>query len=50
MAHEKGIKLFIPPVHFCSDNAAMVAAAAFHLIKRGERGELSMNARPGWEG
>jgi N6-L-threonylcarbamoyladenine synthase len=50
MAHDKGIRLFIPPLHLCSDNGAMVAAAAFHLLKKGVRGELSMNARPGWEG
>jgi N6-L-threonylcarbamoyladenine synthase len=50
IACDKGIKLFIPPAHLCSDNGAMVAATAFHLLKKGVRGELSMNARPAWEG
>jgi N6-L-threonylcarbamoyladenine synthase len=49
MAGDKGIRLFIPPVHFCSDNGAMVAAAAYHMVKKGIRGELSMNARPSWQ-
>lgn len=49
MARDKGIRLFIPPAHFCSDNGAMVAAAAYHMVKKGIRGELSMNARPSWQ-
>ncbi len=48
-ARDKGIRLFIPPASLCSDNGAMVAAAAFHLIKKGMRGELSMNALPSWQ-
>jgi N6-L-threonylcarbamoyladenine synthase len=50
MAEASGIKLFIPSPSLCSDNGAMVGAAAFHLFNKGERGELSMNALPSWEG
>ena len=45
MAEEEGFKLFIPPPAFCSDNAAMVALSAFHLIREGGM-PLSLNADP----
>ncbi len=32
-----GIRLSIPPIHLCTDNAAMVASAAFYAIRRGDR-------------
>lgn len=38
--------LYMPPPHFCSDNGAMVAVSAFHLINEGITGDLTMNAKP----
>lgn len=41
---ELGIKLFIPPAEFCTDNAAMIAAAAFFL--KPAKNPLSVQADP----
>ncbi len=49
-AEEDGVRLFIPPPRYCSDNAAMVAALGFHQLKQGRVGALDMNATPTWEG
>ncbi len=49
MAEKKGINLFIPPPHLCTDNGAMIALSAYHLLREGKRGDLTMNAIPTWE-
>lgn len=41
---EAGLKLFLPPLELCTDNAAMVAAAAFPKLVKGEF--LPFNATP----
>ncbi|MCM3113128.1 tRNA (adenosine(37)-N6)-threonylcarbamoyltransferase complex transferase subunit TsaD [Lederbergia lenta] len=41
------IELHIPPLHLCTDNAAMIAAAGSMLYKLGKRSNLDMNANPG---
>ncbi len=41
------INVFVPPVDLCTDNAVMVAAAAFPLYRRGVQASLDLNAVPG---
>ncbi len=36
-----GIKAHIPSFHLCADNAAMIACAGYHYIKKKEFGDLS---------
>ncbi len=35
-----GTELFLPPLHLCGDNAAMVAALGYHLLAAGQRLDL----------
>ncbi|MBI5327638.1 MAG: tRNA (adenosine(37)-N6)-threonylcarbamoyltransferase complex transferase subunit TsaD [Deltaproteobacteria bacterium] len=46
---DNSIKIFIPEPGLCSDNGAMIAAAAYHFLKNGIRGGLDMNAIPNME-
>jgi len=39
-ADREGLKVHVPPPALCGDNAAMVAAAGYHLIQSGRRGGL----------
>lgn len=41
-----GIRLFMPHLHLCGDNAAMIGSAAYYRLLRGEIADMSLNARP----
>lgn len=46
-ASSPNIKLIIPPLALCTDNAAMIAAAGCVLFEKGIRSSMSLNANPG---
>ena len=41
------IPLLIPPMKYCTDNAAMIGAAAYVKWKRGELSDLYIKGEPG---
>ncbi len=50
MAHEKeGIEFHFPELSYCTDNAAMIAAAGWQYYKAGVFADLSLNAVPNLE-
>lgn len=38
----------IPPLHLCTDNAAMTAVVGYHRFRRGQRDGLDMDVLPNW--
>ncbi len=44
-AAEKGITVHYPPMKYCTDNAAMIAAAAYHQVKNKRFAPLTVEAR-----
>lgn len=45
MCDEVGVKLSIPPIKYCTDNATMIAAAAYPLYKMGRFADYTLNAK-----
>jgi len=46
LAANYDIPLFLPPLEYCTDNAAMIAAAAYYRRLRGESDPLSQEVEP----
>lgn len=44
---ELGIELVIPPIHLCTDNAAMIGAAAFIQLEKQQFAGYDLNGNPG---
>ena len=40
-----GLDLILPPMRYCTDNAAMVAGLAYHYVRAGEVAALDLEAR-----
>ncbi|UCG78077.1 MAG: tRNA (adenosine(37)-N6)-threonylcarbamoyltransferase complex transferase subunit TsaD [Nitrospirota bacterium] len=45
MAEEKDVELFVPPVHLCTDNAAMIASAGYMHLMNGKRSDMTLNPK-----
>ena len=44
LTREKNIDLVVPPIEYCTDNAAMIGSAAYYAYQRGDKADLELNA------
>src|SRR5690606_355270 len=42
LGEREGVKVFIPPFAYCTDNAAMIAMAGHHLLEAGRLATLDV--------
>ena len=45
LAHQNGMEFYRPEPIYCTDNAAMIGAAAYHYYKNGEFAKMDLNAK-----
>lgn len=45
-SEKHGFELYIPPLELCTDNAAMIASAAYYNLLEGKINDLTLNAYP----
>lgn len=45
LCEKNNISLTIPPVKYCTDNAAMIGVAGYYAYKLGKTGDLDLNAK-----
>lgn len=44
VASKLGVQVFMPPLHLCGDNAAMIGSQAFYEYEAGNLADMSLNA------
>ena len=44
---EANIEFSVPPIQYCTDNAAMIGAAGYEMYRKGCRSDWTMNGEPG---
>lgn len=45
---EREVRVYLPPVRLCTDNAAMIAVAGYEAFRRGERADWTLGADAAW--
>lgn len=48
-AAQEGLQLGLPPLHYCTDNAAMIAAAGLRAFAEGRRSNWELEASPDFQ-